>query len=217
VALLLDRAGGSDLSPDAVRRLGRDVSRLAEREGGSVRAVVGAGIGPDLEAALAQGIGDADGIRNARPGDDDQVVADFLAAADVVVVAGNDESLVSEAVCYATPTYIYPLAQRRFRPALPLREWVMQLANSRPVNTRGTARPQQGLEYLGARLIERGIVRPPADLNQLHQNLYQLNVALPFGAPVAIGGGVALHEAETVAGRVRDLLGYGSQDWSPDA
>ena len=216
VTLLLDLPGGSELSPDAVRRMGRDVRCFAEQAGGSIRAVAGAGIGPDLKAALAQGIGDAGGVRSARPRADDEVVADFVDAADVVVVAGNDESLVSEAACYATPTYIYPLAHRRFRPALPLREWVMQLANSRPVNARGTARPQQGLEYLGARLIQRGIVRPPRDLNALHQNLYQRNVALPFGAPLPIGGGVALREAEAVAGRVRDLLGYGSQDWSTD-
>ncbi len=216
VALLLGLPDGSELSPDAVRRMGRDVSGFAEREGGSARAFAGAGIGPDLTAALAEGIGDPDGVRSAPDGCHDQVVADFLAAADVVVVAGNDESLVSEAACCATPTYIYPLAERRFRPALPLREWVMQLANTRPVNNRGTARPQQGLEYLGARLIERGIVRPPCDVNELHQNLYQRNVAQPFGAPIPSGGGTAHREAEAVAGKVRDMLGYGNSVWSPD-
>jgi mitochondrial fission protein ELM1 len=213
VTLLLDLPTGSELSPDAVRRMGRDVRCLAECEGGSVRAVAGAGIGPDLEAALAEGIGDADGVRSTRLRADGEVVADFIDAADVVVVAGNDESLVSEAAGCARPVYIYPLAQRSLRPALTLRESVMRLAHSRGVNARGTARPQQGLEYLTARLIERGIVRPPRDVNELHQNLYQRNAALPFGAPLRIDGGVALREAEAVAGRVRDLLGYDSQDW----
>jgi mitochondrial fission protein ELM1 len=213
VTLLLDLPGGSELSPDAVRRMGQDVRGFAEREGGSVRAVAGAGIGPGLEAALAEGIGDTDGVRSARPPALREVVADFIDAADVVVVAGNDESLVSEAVGYARPVYIYPLGHRCFRPAQSLRESVMRLAHSRADNARGTPRPQQGIEYLAARLIERGIVRPPRDVKVLHQNLYERNVALPFGAPLRVGGGVALREAEAVSGRVRDLLGYGSQDW----
>jgi hypothetical protein len=213
VTLLLGLDGGSELSPDAVRRMGQDVRGFAEREGGSVRAVAGAGIGPGLEAALAEGIGDTDGVRSARPPARREVAADFIDAADVVVVAGNDESLVSEAVGYARPVYIYPLAHRRFRPGQSLRESVMRLAHSRADNARGTPRPQQGVEYLAARLIERGIVRPPRDVKVLHQNLYQRNVALPFGAPLRVGGGVALREAEAVSGRVRDLLGYGSQDW----
>ncbi|TDJ20488.1 MAG: hypothetical protein E2O69_03610 [Deltaproteobacteria bacterium] len=70
----------------------------------------------------------------------------------------------------------------------PLREWVIKRANSRPKNRRGTTRPQQGLEYLCARLIERGLIIPPS-------------VSLP-AAP-----GNTLDDGEEVARRVRHLLG----------
>ena len=69
-------------------------------------------------------------------------------------------------------------------------------------------RPQQGPEYLCARLIERGIVRPPRDLAALHQDLIRRGVAQPFTlSPANWQFGPALHEAGDAAGKVRTLLG----------
>ena len=76
-----------------------------------------------------------------------------------------------------------------------------------PQNRRGTARPQQGLEYLCARLIERGFVRPTRDLGRLHEALVRRGVARPFGAPFATTTDAPLQDLETVAARVRALLG----------
>ncbi len=208
VLLLLDAPAGARLNPDAVRRMGWAVGRLAEQAGGSVRAVAGAGVGPALVAALARGVGGADRVESADRAAEGAVVSDRVAAADIVVVAGNDASLVSEAVSGSRPVYIYPLPGRGLRPDRQLRERITRRAHTRPVNARGTARPQQGLEYLAARLIERGIVRPPADLDLLHQQLYQRGAAHPFNAPLRFGERPALREAEQVAGRVRDLLGH---------
>ncbi len=70
----------------------------------------------------------------------------------------------------------------------PLREWVIERANGSPKNRRGTTRPQQGLEYLCARLIERGLLIPPS-----------------ASRPAA--SGTTVHDGEQVARRVRHLLG----------
>jgi len=76
-----------------------------------------------------------------------------------------------------------------------------------PPNQRGTVRPQQGLEYVCARLIERGLVRPTRDLDRLHQALDRRGVAKTFGAPLAATTGAPLRDLESVAARVRTLMG----------
>ena len=81
-------------------------------------------------------------------------------------------------------------------------------ARRRPVNARGTPRPQQGLEYLCARLIERGIVRPPRDLGALHAELYRLGVARPFGTPYEPWSRADLRPAVEIARDLKPLLGY---------
>jgi hypothetical protein len=215
ILLLLDAPAGARLDPDAVGRMGLAVHRTAQQAGGSVRAVAGAGVGALAVAALAQGVGGSDRVESIDRSAEGAAVCDRIAAADVVVVAGNDALLVSEAVSGSRPVYIYPLPSRTLpfrglRPDQQLRERIAQRANARPVNARGTARPQQGLEYLAARLIERGIVRPPTHLDELYQQLYQRGVAQPFGAALRFGDRPALHEADEAASRVRDLLGHPS-------
>jgi hypothetical protein len=57
-------------------------------------------------------------------------------------------------------------------------------------------------------LIERGFVRPPRDLNQLHEGLIRIGVARRFGEPFEAQRPSSLHETENVAERVRELLGF---------
>src|SRR5262249_9672773 len=76
-----------------------------------------------------------------------------------------------------------------------------------PRKAKGTVRPQQGLEYLSARLIEAGIIRPPRQLARLHQRLIDEGAARYFGADLE-GPWRALREADAVARRVRLLLGF---------
>src|SRR5262249_59213879 len=54
-------------------------------------------------------------------------------------------------------------------------------AFARPLNRRGTIRPQQGLEYLFAKSISTGLLPPPRDLEALHDNLIRRGIARAFG------------------------------------
>jgi hypothetical protein len=128
-----------------------------------------------------------------------------------VVVAGNAELLVAEAASVARCVDIYPIEEQGYSPRRTVLKWIEEIANRRPTNRRGTARPQQRLEYICARLIEQGIVVPPREPKQLHQELYRRGAARPFGAVGDLTtptGGQPLREAEEVSGRVRRLLGY---------
>ena len=104
-----------------------------------------------------------------------------------------------------------PLPRRRPGLRQRLARSVEARARARPLNRRGTVRPQRGLEYLCARLIERGFVKPPADLGLMREQLVERGIARPFGAPLVVGSRTAWHEPEDAAEQVRDLLGWTRQ------
>jgi hypothetical protein len=81
-------------------------------------------------------------------------------------------------------------------------------ANSKPRKAKGTVRPQQGLEYVCARLIQRGVIRPRRDLSLLHELLIERGLAQRWGSPITVERRPPLQEAEMVAQRVRELVGY---------
>jgi hypothetical protein len=87
-----------------------------------------------------------------------------------------------------------------------VRRWIEKRAHERPRNRRGTPRPQQGLEYLCARLIERGIVAPVPDLRE-RRPLGEREIARPFCAPPGPSARPSLRETREVAHRVEELLG----------
>jgi mitochondrial fission protein ELM1 len=131
-----------------------------------------------------------------------------LAAADALVVRGDDAQLLAEAAASGKPVYIHPardLGAGRWRV---VRHWIERRAHRRPTNRRGTPRPQQGLEYLCARLIERGFVAPVPDLRELHQALHRRGIALPFGAPLDPSARPPLRDTPAVARRVEEVLGH---------
>ena len=78
-------------------------------------------------------------------------------------------------------------------------------ASARRLNRRGTTRPQKRLEYLAARLLASGIVRPAPDIDRLHRSLIESGAACRFGETPAPSE--VRDEAAEVAGRVRALLG----------
>ena len=134
--------------------------------------------------ALCQALGDGAVVHRWKPNDADNPYLAFLSLADAIVITGDSESMLAEATALGRPVYVFPLPERpSFRLLRALREPVVARAQALPTSHRGTPRPQQGVEYLCARLIERGFVRPTRDLDLLHQELYRRGVAKPFGAP----------------------------------
>ncbi len=85
-------------------------------------------------------------------------------------------------------------------------------ARARPANDRGTTRPQEGLEWLAARLVASGFVRPrrPADAlcaSLLASGHVRVLSAALSGADLDGFPPPPPSELERVVARVRELLG----------
>jgi len=193
---------------EAARHLGEQVATLARSLGGSVFAITSPRTGAAATAALRQGLGDFGHLHEWQPGETDNPYMGYLALADAIVVTGESESMLAEAAAAGKPMFIYPLPERPLGFRL-LAEWIARRAEARPRKAKGTVRPQQGLEYICARLIEAGTVRPPRHLDRLHQRLIDAGAARPFGAPFDTTACRPLCEVDAVARRVRQLLGFG--------
>jgi hypothetical protein len=206
-----------ELNADTARRMGRDVRAFADQSGGTLFAITSPRTGEAATRALCEGLGGSDRVHVWTKGEADNPYLAYLAHADVLVVTGESESMLAEATAPGKPLYIYTLPERERGPRLRFSEWVATEANRRRVKDKGTVRPQQGREYLCARLIERGFVRPPRDLGQLHEGLIRIGAARKFGDPFEAQRPSSLCETENVAERVRELLGfYESPAGEPD-
>ncbi len=213
VALLV---GGTtaryELRPELARRMATEVRDLAAAAGGAVLALGSSHTGADVLAALRAGLADSGRVEPATTGAEeaamDEATLAALAGADVVVVTGESQLRLALAAATGKPVYIYPLPARRLGLFARAEEWVEARAHATPLNTRGTVRPQRGLEYLCARLLERGIILGPRDTRKLQEKLIEQKIAEPFGAPFRTGRRPALREAQEVARRLRPLLGF---------
>ena len=116
--------------------------------------------------------------------------------------------MLAEAVATGKPVFIYPVPKRPAGLYARFAEMVTRIAYSRPKKKKGTVRPQQGREYLCARLIERAVVRPPRDLDVMCEQLVNNGYARWFGEPLEGAPASALRENAEVARRVKGLLGW---------
>ena len=208
IALLM---GGSSrrhvLGPDLARRIGVEVRAFADQAGGSVFAVTSRRTGDAATRALGEGLGEGARIDRWRDGRKDNPYLAALALADVIVVTGESESMLAEAVACGKPVYIYPVPEKPPGPWSRVEEAVVGHAYASLRNRRGTLRPQRGLQRLCARLIIRGLVQPRRNLEILHQDLIARGLAQPFGAPLETGARPPLREAEEVAAKIRAMWG----------
>ena len=113
--------------------------------------------------------------------DDANPYALSLQQADSLVVTGESESILADATGHA-PFYIFWPPKSPARLLDRLGQWVADRATRPRYNRRGSIRPQQGLQYLCARALERHWVLPPRDLGALHQWLFDHGLAAPMGA-----------------------------------
>ncbi|MCZ6886998.1 MAG: ELM1/GtrOC1 family putative glycosyltransferase, partial [Gammaproteobacteria bacterium] len=191
-----------------VAQLVQDLQQYADRQGGSM-VVVTSRRTPRAAISYMRSNLSAD-VKLVRPGDEDAPYEVALREADRIVVTGESESMLSDAAATGRPVLIYPLPEKPMSLALRLGEWIYIRSWARPANRRGTTRPQRGLEYICARLIERGLVRPPRQLSRLHRALYELGIANPFGMEPQQQSTERLCESAQVAKQVLELLALSS-------
>jgi hypothetical protein len=201
------------LDAETARRMGEEVGAFARAAGGCVFATTSRRTGPAATAALRTGLGEASHTHAWQAGQLDNPYLGYLALADVLVVTGDSESMLAEAVATGKPVYIHPLPERQTSLRTRLKERVVGLARKLPLHPPGTVQRQPCLAYLCARLIERGVVLPPNDLNTLHQTLTRWGMARFFGEPLVTEKSSGWREIDDVARWVRTRVGL-SEHWS---
>lgn len=212
VALVGGDSKHSLLDTQGAYRLGKELRAFAQAAGGSAFAVTSRRTSARAADALKVGIGGPGQVHEWRKDQSDNPYFGYLAAADVLVVTGDSESMLAEAAATDKPLFIYPIAE-------PLRLWdrfscwVARQARAQPLNRRGSVRPQRGLEYLCARLIDKAWVLPPRQTEALYQALLERGAAQMFGAQLELRPRRPLRETEELAQRVRAALGL--QDPAP--
>lgn len=188
-------------------RLAEDVARFVAARGTSFEIGVMGTLEPGVEAALRAGLLEPGAFRVGLDGD---ALADIVAKASVLVVTGDDERLLATACASGRRVLLYPVPRRTGDLWLAaqdaLRNFVWRRSRARPLNNRGTTRPQQWTELLASRCIERGWVDPVPESEIFHRRLLEEGTAGRFGE-VETTKPSALRELERVAGRVRALLG----------
>jgi mitochondrial fission protein ELM1 len=192
------------------RKLGQAVAAFARQAGGSVVAVTSPRTGAAATAALEEGIGAAGRVHRWRAEDNPYLA--YMAGADAIVVTSDSEAMLSEAMTTGKPVYLYEVPRRGLGPVRLATRWITARAYSRRRKKKGTIRPQQGLEYLCSRLIERGFVLPPRDLRILHRELYERGLVRPFGEPLDLESPVRpLDELGVVVDRVKRMMGWSAE------
>ncbi|MDN5871011.1 MAG: mitochondrial fission ELM1 family protein [Nitrococcus sp.] len=207
VALVGGNSKHSLLDTAGAYRLGKDLQAFAKELGGSALAITSRRTGTRAAASLKAGIGGSQYVHEWRRDEPDNPYFAYLGAADVLVVTGDSESMLAEAAATGKPLYIYPITER-IRLWDRVSRWVARQAQAEIRNRRGSVRPQRGLQYLCARLIERAWVLPPRDTPALYQALIERGVAQMFGAPLDVQPRIPLRESKELALRVSEALGF---------
>jgi hypothetical protein len=156
------------LTAESARELGIEASRLAREAKGSLLVTTSprtpAAAVDALRAAVdAPVLFYAFGTSQRNPYDA------FLALADAFVVTGDSASMLAEACSTGKPVHIFPLPHRyELVPgARKLVAWAQSIRGG-GVTYRGTPRQQDALARLFDRLVDRGLLTPPRDIEAYH-------------------------------------------------
>lgn len=163
------------LGADDAAALARAAAAWAQARQAALLVVTSRRTAPQL-ANLEQGIGSAGAVYGWQPDDRENPYGLALTRADALMVTGESESMLADAVHSGKPVVIWPLPTRSG-----LWERLAQAISDRATrpryNRRGSIRPQQGLTYLCARLLARRWILPNRDLAQLHDHLVRSRAA----------------------------------------
>ena len=200
------------LTSDFATSIGNQLKELANTCGGKVFAVTSPRTSNHVSQALLAALAPEHHVHQWQPNQADNPYLAYLAGADVIIVTGESESMLAEAASLGKPVYIIPLPENPPSWKIRFSEAIVRRAQSQPLNKRGTARPQQGIERLCARLIRSGIIQPRRDLSILHDSLIQHGIARPFGEAIENGQRPYLRETERVAKEIKTILGIFDHD-----
>jgi len=192
-------------------RLGVEVRSFAETMGATVFATTSRRTGAKATVALKKGLGDGSYLHEWQPDQSENPYLAYLALADILIVTGESESMLADAAAAGKPVYIYPLPKQQLDPWTQLKERIVARSEKHRWGNRGTIQPQTGVQYVCARLIERGIILPQADLHILHETLVGSGIAQFFGSSQGPTGNGGLREVDDVARRVRMLMGMSAE------
>ena len=223
----LDRAGAESL--------GKVVAESARSLGASILISASRHVDPAVFEGCLRGVGKAAFVHQATRDQrrEEQAWPALVDAADLFIMAGLGEATLTEITSTGRPVFLSP-QQSGVKGLWPrLRDRIVHAvvarAQARPVNDRGTPRPQEGLELICARLVAGGWVRPRRDVEALRGRLVRNGRARLLRAPIRAGdlagfAQPAEPEVLRVAARVRAMLGVepepdanrdGRLDWEP--
>ena len=188
-------------------RLGVEVRSFAEAVKGTVFATTSPRTGREATVALKKALGDSCYLHEWQPEQSENPYLAYLALADILIVTGESESMLAEAAATGKPVHIYPLPKEQLDLWTRVKEWIVARGEKQRLGLRGTIKPQRGLQYLCARLVERGIILPQPDLHMLHETLVGSGIAQFFGSSLCPTSSAGLREVDDIARRVRMLMG----------
>jgi len=186
--------------------MGKMVLEQVKALGGSLYAVTSRRTSKAAADALAEVLQQEASLHVWSPGAKNNPYLEYLAAADILVVSGESESMLTDAIATAKPVYIYPLTQRPLEPMMALGQWLLDRTSRKPTNRRGTERPQQGFEYLCARVLQLEWILPPRDLEGLHRHLVEKGYATMFGQSLSAAKTGPAYRQEELGEKLRRLL-----------
>jgi hypothetical protein len=204
VALLVGGSSGQYwLGARAARRLGREVSDFAARIGASLLVTTSRRASRSSERALRAALPAGAYFHSWALGGPENPYLGILALADVVVVTGDSESMLSEALGTGRPVYVYELPTRR---SFPLLRRLADAVEAGAQRAAASGAAPSGLSRLCQRAIAQGWVRPARDLADLHRELARRGLVRPFGSSFEPGHRDLPQEMERVVARVREIM-----------
>ncbi len=202
----------------AAEALGRLVAESAASLGASVLISASRNAEAEVFEGCVRGVGRAAFVHHATRDqrEDERAWPALVEAADLFVMAGLGEVTLAEISVTGRPVFLSPQLSpstgllTRWRDGLV--RAIVNRAQARPENDRGTTRPQQGLELICAKLIAGGWIRPRRDVEALRGRLVRSGRARLLRAPIRAGDleGFAkplASEVFQIAARLRDMLG----------
>jgi hypothetical protein len=206
----------------AAEALGRLVAESAESLGASILISASRHAEAEVFEGCVRGVGRATFVhhetRDQRP--DQRAWPALVEAADLFVMVGLGEVTLAEISATGRPVFLSP--QLRASTGL-LSRWrdglvraIVNRAQARPDNDRGTTRPQEGLELICAKLIAGGWIHPRRDVGALRGRLVRSGRARLLRAPIRAGDLEGFTEPPApevlqVAARLREMLGVEAQ------